>query len=117
MRYVGPVGIAVPDKVRPVPRRQFRQLAIGVFVQPREYMEIVEHIEKLARMKSAGVATVALSKPTLRRQRSAIEAEAKNVGASALLLRLDPGPSRWMMMRSPPSARADSASVSGDPPG
>ena len=67
VRQVGTVGIAVPDKVDPVARRQFRQRVIGVFVQPRECMEIVEHIEEFARVEGASVATVALAKPALRR--------------------------------------------------
>ena len=45
-------------------------------------------------MEGAGVATVALAEPALRRQWRAIEPEAENVGAAVLLLRLDPGPGR-----------------------
>ena len=45
-------------------------------------------------MEGAGVATVALAKPALWSERRAVEPEAENVGASALLLRLDPGPGR-----------------------
>ena len=67
MRHVRPVGIAGRDEIDPVARRQFRQLAIGVFVQPRECVEIVEHIKELARMEGAGVAAVAFAKPALRR--------------------------------------------------
>ena len=45
-------------------------------------------------MEGAGVATVAFAEPALRRERRAVEAEAENLGAAALLLRLDPGPGR-----------------------
>ena len=67
MRQVGAVGISGPDEIDPVARRQFRQLAIGVFVQPREGVEIVEHIEEFAGVEGAGVAAVALAEPALRR--------------------------------------------------
>ena len=67
MRQRGTVGIAVPDKIDPVARREFRQLKIGVFMQPRESVEIVEHIEEFARMEGPGVTTVTLAKPPLRR--------------------------------------------------
>src|ERR1700727_1866700 len=94
MRQFRTVGVAVSDEIHPVARRQLRQLAIGVFVQPWERVEIVEHIEEFARMEGAGVATVAFAEPPLRRQRRAVETEAENVGPAVLLLRLDPGPGR-----------------------
>jgi hypothetical protein len=56
-------------------------------------VEIVEDIKELARMEGAGVATVAFAEPPLRRERRAVETKAENLGAPALLLRLDPGPS------------------------
>src|SRR5580698_8338823 len=67
MRQFRTVGIAVPDEIHPVARREFRQRAIGVLMQPRKSMEIVEYIEKLAGMKRAGVTAVALAEPALRR--------------------------------------------------
>ena len=66
MRQAGAIGISGRDEIDPRARRELRQLAVCIFVQPREGMKIVEHIEKLARMKGAGVAAVALAEPALR---------------------------------------------------
>ena len=67
MRQVGAIGISVGDKVDPVARRELRQRTIGVLDEPRVRVEIVEHIEEFARMEGAGVATVTLAEPPLRR--------------------------------------------------
>jgi hypothetical protein len=118
MRQVGTIGIAVGDEIDPVARRQFRQFAIGVFVQPWKRVEIVEHIEEFARMEGAGVATVAFAEPPLRRQRRAVETEAENVGPAILLLRLDPGPGRMDDDEvAAKRARAEAEAMSGDPSG
>ena len=67
-------------------------------------------------MAGAGVATVPFAEQPLRCERHTVETEAKNVGAAALLLRIDPGPG-GMDDAEVAAKRADPGAMSGDLPG
>src|SRR5208282_2886511 len=58
-RQARAIGVSGLDEVDPIARREPGERAVGVLDQPRTGVQVVEDIEKFARMEGAGVAAQA----------------------------------------------------------
>ena len=112
------VGIAGPDEIEPIARPERRKRPIQILDQPRKRVEVVEHVEDFARVESAGFAACRARRtsPAASAARDRSGSGKSPTGRWAFCASIQ-AQVEWMIVRSPPSARAEVLSVSGDPPG